>query len=87
MSKPGDSDPLPHVESRDASSYLINPADDLMAGDQRSSVQRQVALDDMEVRPTHRANAHLYSHFVCRRLRFIDLVQNEGRFAHRFLLR
>ena len=87
MAKPGDSHSLPNLKPRDAFSELINPANDLMAGNHRSFVRREVAFDDMDVRPARRTSAHLYSYFVRRSLRFIDLAQNQRRFAHRFLLR
>ena len=77
VTKPCYSDPLPNLQSRNTSSDLINPTNDLMARNHRSSMQRQIALDDMDIRPAHRTNADPYSHFVRRRLRFIDLAQNQ----------
>jgi hypothetical protein len=67
VSKPGDPDSLPNVKPRDVLSELINPADNLMARNHRCSVQRQIAFDDMDVRPANRTNAYSDSHFVgCR---------------------
>ena len=87
VTEPCDSDSLSNMKSRDIRSDPIDPPNDLMPGNHRSAVQRQVAFDDMKIRPADRTNAHLYSHFVRRRLRFFDLAQNEGRFAHRLRLR
>src|SRR5437016_2441410 len=79
VTKPGNSDPLPNMKSSNALSHLIDPTDDLMSRNHRSSVRRQVALDDVDVRPAYGTNAHLYAHFVRRRLRFIDIAQNQRR--------
>src|SRR5438128_3745113 len=86
MTKPCNPDPLPNTKSRNPRSNLVNPAHDLMAGNHWSSMQGQIAFDDMDIRPADGTNIHFDSHFTRRWLRFINFTQNQGRFADRSLL-
>ena len=59
MTQPRDADPLAHPQSLDALSDRIDPADDLVSGDDRQLRVGQFAIDDMEIGSADAARRHL----------------------------
>src|SRR5690242_2436392 len=51
-------------EPGDARSYLDDPADDLMSGRDRVHRLRQLAIQQMQIRPAYTAGQHLEPHLV-----------------------
>ena len=49
MREPGDADPFADGEALDAGAELLDDADDLVAGNDRQPLVRQLAVDDMQI--------------------------------------
>ena len=86
MSKPGDSDALSAAKPRDTRTDFIDFPDDLMAWNERPSMQVEIAFDNMNIGPANRADVYLNSNLTDGWLRLINLLQNQRRFTHWFLL-
>src|SRR5437588_8890805 len=86
VSKPGNSDPLSSVKLCDTSPDLVDLANDLMTWNERRSMQAEVAFDNMNIGPANGADVHLDSNVTGGRFRLINLLQNQRRFAHWFLV-
>jgi hypothetical protein len=84
--KPGNSDPLATAKLGDTGSDFVDSADDLVTRNERGSMEGEVAFDDMDIGPANGAHVHLDSNFARSRLGLIDFLQNQRRFAHRFLI-
>src|SRR5439155_3531075 len=58
---------------------LIDDTDDLVSGDDRQPLRRQIALHDVQIRPADRADAGPDPHLTRPRLRRRHLAQRERR--------
>ncbi len=61
MAEPRNADALTHAQPLDALPDRIDPADDLVAWDDRHNRVGQLAIDDMQVRATDAAGGHYHS--------------------------
>ncbi|BCI81813.1 hypothetical protein MTY66_34380 [Mycolicibacterium sp. TY66] len=78
MPEPGHPDPITDGELRiGVFAERDHLAHDLMAGDDERSVDRQVALGDVEVRATHAARPYGDEHFAVTGRRDIDGAEFE----------
>lgn len=75
MAKPGHTNSLSQPKPCDVRPNLVNPPDDLVTGDHRVPVQRQIALDDVNVRSAHRANIYFEPYFAAPGDRVLFLPQ------------
>jgi len=66
---------------------LINAPDDLVARNDRRFVQREIALNNVNVSPADRASHYGHSHLTRAGLRLWYLGQSQWRFFDRLLLR
>ena len=64
MAEPGDAHTLPQAEPFNGGPDRIDPADDLMAGDDRHPWVGQLAIDDMQIRAADAAGGHLHSNLA-----------------------
>jgi hypothetical protein len=58
VGQPRDSDPVTRGETRAVGTELVDDADDLVAWDDVWTVDREIALGDMEVGSAHAAGGH-----------------------------
>jgi hypothetical protein len=68
VAEPRNADALTHAQPFDASPDHIDPADDLVARDDRHLRVRQFAIHDMKVRAADAAGGHFYSNLTRPRL-------------------
>jgi hypothetical protein len=64
MAQPRNADTLTHAPPLYASPDHIDPADDLVARNDRHLRVRQLAIDDMQVRAADAAGGHLHSNLA-----------------------
>jgi len=64
VAEPWDAHTLPHAEPFDAGPNRIDPADDLMARDDRHLWVGQLAIDDMQIRAADAAGGHLHANLA-----------------------
>jgi hypothetical protein len=64
MAEPWDAHTLPQAEPFDAGPDRIDPANDLMARDDRHLWIGQLAIDDMQIRAADAAGGHLHSNLA-----------------------
>ena len=86
MSKPGNSDPLSAAKLCDTGTDFVDLSDDLVTWNDRLLMQVEIAFDNMNIGPANGADVHLDSNLTGGRLGLINLLQNQRRFAHWFLI-
>ena len=86
MSKPGNSDPFSSAKLCSTSPDFIDSANDLMTWNERLLMQVEVSFDDMNIGPADCTYVHLDSKLSSGRLGLINLLQDQRRFAHCFLI-
>jgi sugar phosphate isomerase/epimerase len=67
---------LADAETADARPNLVNTAHNLMPGNDRSAMQREIAFHDVNVRSADRANADIHAHLAVGGTRWRDLLQS-----------
>src|SRR5581483_4654309 len=86
--EPGNAHTVAFAEARDARPHLLDPADNLVPGDDGKLRIRQLAIDDMEIGPAHAAGGHAYEHLARSRLALGDVPHLQRRAGpleyHRF---
>src|SRR5205085_8706791 len=86
VSKPGNSDPLSKAKLCDAGADIIDLSHDLVTWNERLSMQFEIAFDNMNIAAANGADIYFDSNLIGGRDRLIDLLQNQRRFAHWFLI-
>ena len=64
IAQPGNADPLANAKGSHTGPERVDPADHLMAGNDRIGDTRQIPIDDMQIGPAHAAGAHLDAHIA-----------------------
>jgi hypothetical protein len=76
--EPAYANPLTERERRHAFAQAVDPADNLVARRQRVSRGCKVAIDNVEVRPAHRARFNANAHFQRSRLWIRKFAHHQG---------
>ena len=84
MSEPRNADAISGKQLRYAVADVLDDTDDLVSRHQRKIVHRQLAVDDVQIRPADAARAHLHKHIAGQRdrgfaLQHLELSGARGR--------
>jgi hypothetical protein len=77
VAQPRNTNALAYAKAHDASADRIDPANDLVAGDDRHAWVGQLTIDDMQIRPADAAGGYFDSKFARSRLAIRQLCPFE----------
>jgi hypothetical protein len=87
MLQPGDADPPPDPQAHHTVAGFVHSSNNLMAGDDRHPVRREIPLDNVKIGAANSADAYFHPNLARPRSRRVHFSLSQRQLLHALLLR